>query len=68
MNHSQSILSRLKTGRTITAKQAMDKLGCMRLAARIHDLKEAGHNIKMERVTVINRFGEKCVIARYSLN
>ncbi len=40
------ILAHLKKGRSITALEALGLFGCLRLAARIYDLKEAGHNIK----------------------
>lgn len=35
----------LKSGRSITALEALRKFDCMRLASRIHDLKERGMNI-----------------------
>jgi len=35
----------LKSGKSITALEALRKFGCMRLASRIHDLKERGMNI-----------------------
>lgn len=39
------ILERLKTGRALTFIDA-EAMHIHRLAARVHDLKEAGHNIK----------------------
>jgi hypothetical protein len=42
---SDKILSHLKRGRTLTTLQAMRDFGCCRLAARIADLKAAGHKI-----------------------
>jgi hypothetical protein len=51
----------LKRG-PITALDAIREAKCMRLAARIADLKEQGHNIVTETVTQ----GEKR-FARYSL-
>lgn len=39
------ILSALKSGRSITPLEALRKFNCMRLGARIWDLKQAGHNI-----------------------
>lgn len=35
----------LKSGKSITALEALRKFGCMRLASRIHDLKERGMKI-----------------------
>jgi len=47
MKQSQTewILARLKEGRSVTAMDALNGCGCFRLAARIKDLREAGHNI-----------------------
>ena len=47
MNQSQTewILKRLQEGRTVTAMEALNGCGCFRLAARIKDLREAGHHI-----------------------
>ncbi len=56
------ILSWLKKGRSITALEALRLFGCMRLAARIHDLKESGNKIL---ATPIKRKGKW--IKRYSL-
>lgn len=39
------ILDALKTGRAITPASALDEYGCFRLAARIWDLRQAGHDI-----------------------
>jgi hypothetical protein len=35
----------MKTGKTITPLQALQWFGCMRLAARIRDLRDDGHDI-----------------------
>ena len=35
-------------------------------SARVADLKEAGHKIVKQTVSVANRFGESCRVARYS--
>lgn len=43
---------------SINPAQAMDDLGVMRLAARISDLKEDGHNITRKMVKKKNRYGE----------
>ncbi|PIT22080.1 helix-turn-helix domain-containing protein [Snodgrassella communis] len=39
------ILDYLKAGNSITPLDALRKFGCMRLGARIYDLKQAGHVI-----------------------
>ena len=42
---NNAILKHLKRGKSLTPLDALALCGCMRLAARIHDLKEAGHII-----------------------
>ena len=50
----------------ITALEAMQDLGIMRLASRICDLKQQGYKIKTEEVKKRNRYGETIRVARYS--
>jgi len=47
MSKSQNaqILAHMKRGKTITPIQALNWFGCMRLAARIRDLRDDGHDI-----------------------
>jgi len=42
----KEILKDLKKGKHITALTALVDYGCMRLAARIYDLRQEGNNIK----------------------
>jgi hypothetical protein len=42
---NQMIAQHLRSGKSITGLEALNKFGCMRLASRIHDLKEMGMNI-----------------------
>lgn len=46
MRQVDQIRDHLLTGRAITPLQAFDKFGCLRLAARIRDLRRQGFNIK----------------------
>ena len=46
LNTTQRILAMLEKGRSITPIQALDMFNCFRLGARIHDLRNAGYNIK----------------------
>lgn len=47
MGQSQKakILNHLKHGHSITPLVALSEYGCMRLSARIYDLKDEGHKI-----------------------
>ena len=54
MSQSKQIKHYLNSGYAITPLEALDKFGCMRLAAVIHDLKKEGMNIASETVTSAN--------------
>ena len=62
MSQNSRILAHLKRGRAITALQALKLFNCFRLAARVLDLKAAGHDI----VTTPVHRGQKR-FASYSL-
>lgn len=64
---SERILDYIIQHGSITPLEAMRDIGCMRLAARISDLKEMGYPIISETVAVDNRYGEKCHVKRYSM-
>ncbi len=45
-SQKQRILEVLQRGESITPLDALNWFGCFRLAARVHDLRRAGHHIK----------------------
>ena len=45
MTQNEAILNYLQSGGSITALESVQEFGCMRLAARIADLKADGHDI-----------------------
>lgn len=49
-NQCTRILAYLKSGRTLTALDALDRFECNRLAARIRDLKDDGHDISRRMI------------------
>lgn len=61
MSQNQSILNHLQK-KSITPLDALTQYKCLRLAARINDLKEAGHQINRQ---MIYQGGKK--FARYTL-
>lgn len=61
------LLVYLKKYGNITQLEALSELGIFRLASRINDLKNKGHNIIGQMIDVENRFGEKVKIKRYFL-
>ena len=67
MRQEQRIYEYMKKHNGITAKEAVEELGVMRLSARIFDLREQGINISDERVKGVNRYGETCYYTRYKV-
>lgn len=63
---TERLLARLRRG-PVTPLDAMIELGIMRLAARIADLKAAGHEIRTETVEVATRLGGTARVAQYSV-
>lgn len=61
------ILAYLKKHGSITPMDAMTEFGCMRLGARIFDLKAEGHNIETTIETRVNEHGQRKRYARYVL-
>ena len=60
---SDQILNHLRSGKHLTAIEALNRFGCLRLAARIGDLKRDGHDIKSQMVELPN--GKR--VASYTL-
>ena len=58
-----AILTFLQAGNTLTSLEALDRFGCNRLAARVADLREAGHPITAQMVTLAN--GKRVAQYRY---
>lgn len=64
---SKQILEYMRSNGSITPMDALNLFGCMRLGARIYDLKAAGHKI-ISIMTVSDGDGRKKRYARYVLN
>jgi len=62
-SQKRQILELLKTGQPITAHAARYLFQCDRCAARIEELRDAGHNIKTDMIRLPS--GKR--VARYSL-
>ena len=63
----ERLLELLKLGLPLTAHKALYGYSCLRLAARIHDLKQMGHQIEKRMVEVPTRDGRKARVAEYWL-
>ncbi len=64
---NQRVLEYIRDFGSITQLDALRDLGVMRLASRVSDLRQRGHNIVSKMESVKNRYGEKCKIKRYWL-
>lgn len=53
-SQGQQILDHLRSGKHLTAIEALNRFGCFRLAARIKDLKDDGHRIDAQMVELPN--------------
>lgn len=62
----EKILDYLVKGGRLTALKAQEKFGCMRLGARIFELKNS-YDIQSKFVMVKNRFGETVKVKEYWL-
>ncbi len=53
-SQSDAILKHLQSGKHLTPLEALQRFGCMRLGARIWDLKKEGHDISSQLVELPN--------------
>ena len=67
MKQAERVLKYMRDFGSITQLEAMKDLGCMRLGARVYDLKREGYNIRRDMETSKNRYGEDTSYARYRL-
>jgi hypothetical protein len=63
MNQEKQILDYLRQGNAVTPLVALEKFGCMRLAARVYRLREQGYEIETRHKKANNK-----VYAEYYLN
>jgi len=67
MTQSEMILRYMHENGSITPKEALEDLGCMRLGARIWDIKRTGVKIIKTMEQGENRLGYPTRYARYRL-
>ena len=61
------VLEYMRRFGSITQLQALQDIGCMRLASRITDLRQRGYAIGRRTKTSKNRYGESVSFAEYYL-
>ena len=68
MSQNKLILKHLEEGRSISPLEALQEYGCSRLASRINDLKNQGHDIVNVPKKVETRLsGKSVIVAEYFL-
>ena len=67
MNQNALILNHLRTRDYISPLEALQLYGCMRLGARIYDLRRQGFRIKTIHIKKKNIFGREIHYAVYEL-
>lgn len=67
MKQAERVLKYMRDFGSITQLEAIRDISCMRLGARIFDLKREGYEIKKETETSKSRYGEDTSYARYRL-
>ena len=66
MSKATDIIEYIRDHGSITTMQAFG-IGITRLASRVHDLRRFGIPVDREMVEVLNRKGETCRVARYTI-
>lgn len=66
MSQATEVIEFIRDNGSITTMQAFG-IGVTRLASRIHEIKSIGIDVQKEMVTVQNRKGENCRVARYTI-
>jgi hypothetical protein len=64
MTQTQQILNHLQEGKSITPLEALQLYGCLRLGARIYNIKKLGYEVN----TKIKAVGQHKHVAEYSLH
>ena len=67
MTQTERIIDYINRFGSITDMNAVEDLGCHRLAARIYDLRKDGYEIIDETIQAKNRFGETTHFKKYML-
>ena len=66
MSQAREIIEFIRDNGSITTMQAFG-LGITRLASRVHELRSFGIPVQKEMVSVLNRKGETCRVAKYTI-
>lgn len=65
MTQAQRLQAYLETGKPVTRLTAWNDIGIAELSSRIIDLTRQGYAIQRQRITVVNRYGERVSVMEY---
>lgn len=68
MGHRERVLNYMLDYGGITSWEAIREFGITRLSAYIFNLRKRGYVIDNERITSVNRYGDKISYVRYNLD
>ena len=66
MSQATDVIEFIRDNGSITTMDAFG-LGITRLASRVHELRKFGVPVEKEMITVQNRKGELCRVAKYTI-
>ena len=66
MSQTTDVIEFIRDNGSITTMDAFG-LGITRLASRVHELRRFGVPVEKEMITVKNRKGEPCRVAKYTI-
>jgi hypothetical protein len=67
MTQQERLIKYFKKSKTIDPLRAWTQLGIYRLADCVYQLRKKGFEIDTQKITVINKFKENCVVANYKI-
>lgn len=67
MSQADMILMFMRENGSITPLDAIREFGCLRLGARIYDLRKRGYSISRKLDKSTNRYGKTVTYARYMI-
>lgn len=66
MSQATEVIEYIRYNGSITTMDAFG-MGITRLASRVHELRAVGIPVEKEMIEVLNRKGETCRVARYTI-
>lgn len=68
MNQTKAVIELFKSGVEVDALSCFKATGCMRLSARVFDMKEMGYKFNDRTVTFLTKFKTRGHLKKYKLD